>query len=929
MKFKESHLLPLLGLFVLLVFHSPFSPLFALDAERSIHQYLLDQWEISDGLPTRNILSIAQTPDGYLWLASTKGLVRFDGVTFSTIQLSVPGVQGNENKKNAPPDTLLVDKQGILWIGSSAGLTRYHYKNGQYKTFTRKDGLAGDRIRRIREDMRGNLWIGLWVSYLNRFTDGKFTHFNASHGLSGKKINAIVEDMNGHLLVGTRENGVFELQQGRFFKCNIKGLGTNHLIITMCEDWKGALWIGTNKGLFRVKSTGKSRVKAIDADIYTTRQGLSNDYIIDIIEDSDRNLWVGTLNGLNRVKNNLSGDIAFEKILENNIITSLFEDKERSLWIGTDDSGLKQLKNGKFIAYTAIEELEKEIILSLFEDRQGDIWIGTLSGKLYQCRRDKYIDSLEIPGIIGTGIAAVAEDGNGNLWLGTFGKGVFLKKKGKNTAFINFTTRDGLADNSILSIFCDSRNITWFSTFDGVSRYSSGVFQSFKNRDGLLGKEVHNVYEDKNHNIRIATQKGITLLKDGQFNKQNRREYLKGLSVTCIYEDRAGVSWIATHGAGLKRFQNGTYVSYTTAHGMTTNFIYQMFEDERENLWMMSDSGILWVRKKELNQFANGSIDEINCASYGISDGMKSIEFHNKVSRSSALKTREGEFWFATKKGITIVNPSRIRINKYPPPVIIQGINFNDQPVRISEKVFKGIKTCEFHFTSPSFLAPEKIKFKYKLDGYDKKWVYLQAGEKRMARYQNLAPGTYTFRVTACNSDGIWNKTGTCLEIRLKSSFLRTPTFIAAVLLVIIVLFVFLYAYVKRCKLQQQLKSKTRISKLSPEEENEYIKKLVYLLEVEQVYKDPNLSIKSLAARLLISARNLSNLINDRLKTNFYDLVCEYRIKEAQRLLKEPKTREKSIIDIAYEVGYHYKSAFNRAFKSFTGMTPSEFRKKQ
>jgi ligand-binding sensor domain-containing protein len=271
-------------------------PIWPLDPDKDVDQYLVDQWKMADGLPSNEIRSIAQTPDGYLWIATPKGLVRFDGMKFLTI--SFADKERMDPLKTIIPDTLFVDRDGFLWIGSTGVLTSYNYKTGRFKSYTSADGLTGDRIRRIKSDMKGNLWISFWSSYINRFSNGKFTVFNTCNGLTGKKINAIIEDQKGNLLFGSRENGVFIYKNGQFFEYSIENLGDSQ-IITMHEDWKGDLWIGTDNGLLRI--TGKSTTR------YTAASGLSNNYVTDIKEDSEHNLWIGTVKGLNRIKKKKEG----------------------------------------------------------------------------------------------------------------------------------------------------------------------------------------------------------------------------------------------------------------------------------------------------------------------------------------------------------------------------------------------------------------------------------------------------------------------------------------------------------------------------------------------------------------------------------------------------------------------------------------------
>ncbi|NIM13104.1 MAG: helix-turn-helix domain-containing protein [Candidatus Aminicenantes bacterium] len=903
--------------------------LWGLDPDKPVDQYLVDKWEISDGIPSNTILSITQTRDGYLWIATAKGLVRFDGMHFSTIHFA--RAAGLEPRENPIPDALFVDREGTLWIGSSLGLTSYRYQSAQFNAFSSADGITRDRIRRIKDDMRGNLWISFFASYVNRFTNGEFTTFNESHGLKGKKINAIVEDQKGNLLFGTRENGVFIYKDGKFLKYPIAGLDRDNIhIINMYEDRKGELWVGTNSGLFRVLDKGTRR--------YSAGDGLANDYVTHIIEDSDRNLWVGTLKGLNRLKKRQDGTIEFENLLNPFIITCLFEDREKSLWIGTYNSGIKRLKDGKFISYEPLKAHQGEILLSVFEDRHGDAWIGTLGGKLFRCRGSEFIESIEPPAVSGAGITSFVEDAEGNLWLGTNGKGIFQKK---NETFVQLTTREGLADNLVTSISRDSQGNLWFSTFDGVSvirmiPQGNHALESFNSRTGLSGKVVHNVYEDKNQNIWIATDKGITILKDGKIAKENMTHYLPGISVTCIYEDRSAenaevgerIYWIATHGAGLKRFnlRDGTVISYTTANGMATDFIYQFFEDQQENFWLMSDSGILRVSKKELNRFADGGVDRFNCTSFGVSDGLKSMEFNTEYSRHSAIKTRNGEFWFITKKGISIVNPKKIQINKVPPPVVIEAVFAEEQSIPLHQEVyeFKGVTDLRIHFTAPTFLSPEKIKFKYQLEGFDNEWIFLPWGNERRARYQNLAPGTYTFKVTASNYEGVWNRTGVSMRFTLKSLFHETFFFKVLIILIFILLVAVVFYIYKKQPFKRQEKYKG--SPLTPQFADECIKKLTYLMEIEKLYRDADISLQLLAERLSVSPHLLSQILNEKLNRNFSDFVNYYRIEEAKQILASPRGDQLKIIAVAFEVGFNTKVAFYNAFKKYTKMTPSQYR---
>jgi len=903
-----------------------------LDPDKPVEQYLIDQWETSNGIPSNLILSISQTPDGYLWFATSKGLVRFDGITFTPVRFTE-----QDPEENPIPDFLLVDSEGTLWIGSSSGLTSYNYHTGQFKTYTHADGITKDRIRRIKEDMKGNLWISFFSGYTDRFSGGEITSFNESHGLGGKKINGIVEARNGDLLFGTRENGVFVFRNGKFFKYPIEGLD-NAQIIHMLEDHKGELWICSNTGLFHITDRVTRK--------YTTRDGLLNDYVTYILEDSSHSLWVGTRKGLNRFRGEQDGTVVFESFPEPFTIICLFEDSEKSLWVGTYDSGIKRLKDGKFTSYEPYavkEEYRDAMIFSMFEDRGGDTWIGALGGKLFRCRDNRFIEALDIEAAADTAITAITEDTDGNLWLGTNGEGVLKKENGSVT---QFTVRDGLSDNLVTSIFQDSRGNLWFSTFDGVSKYGGGRIESFKSRDGLSGKRVNNVYEDSGGDLWIATDEGVTVLKNGEAIKENMAYYLPDVSVSCIYEEpsipeaEGRVFWIATHGAGLKRlkrFKEDTVTSYTIAHGLTTNFIYQFFEDTQENFWLMSDSGILRIAKKELNRFADNKTPKeemINCVSFGISDGMKSIEFENEFSRHSAIKTTKGEFWFITNKGITVVNPARITVNKVPPPVVIETPAFNEKPVDLKREsgenanAFKGITDFLFHFTAPTFLSPEKVKFKYRLEPMEKEWIFLSPGSERTARYRHLEPGTYTFRVIAGNSEGVWNRTGDAVTFTLEPFFHQTVFFKLIILVLVLVLAAGgFYLYKKRPFKKQHEKYKG--SSLNPQFAEECSKKLRYLMEMKKIYRDPDISLQALSDKLSVTSHQLSQILNETLERNFSDLINSYRIEEAKTLLLKPGADQQKITTVAFDVGFNTTVAFYNAFKKYTGMTPSQYRKEE
>ncbi|MGD2089938.1 MAG: two-component regulator propeller domain-containing protein [Candidatus Aminicenantes bacterium] len=815
----KQHLLA--GIIVLILIGCPSR---ALNPGKISNEYQLDHWNISNGLPSNLIHSIAQTPDGCLWIATNKGLVRYDGINFSIISFAKQ--EEKTSGQTAVPLVLYLDKSKKLWIGSTIGLTAYDYKTLKFKTFTPDHGLSKGNILRLGEDMKGNLWIGFGSYYINRFSEGKFTTFNESHGLKGKKIHGIIEDHKGNLLVGTRENGIFKYQEGKFTRYPLPGL--QGFLVTMLEDQQGTLWVSTSKGLIRKTDQA---VKT-----YTGKDGLCDDHIAVVREDSQQDLWIGTINGLNRIKKKQDGSVKFERILESLVIISLFEDREGSLWVGTIDSGLIRLKDVKFKTFIPLQKNHGEILFSMYKDRYGDLWIGTARGNLYRFRSRKLIEEIQIPEISGTGISSIFEDDDGNPWLGTNGNGVFQKK---NNAIIQYTTRDGLADNLVIGIYKDSRSNLWFSTFDGVSVFYSrdNKMESLNSRGGLSGKKVHNVYEDKTQNIWIAADNGITVLKSGKIDRDHMKYYLEGITVTWIYED--------------------------------------------------------------------------------------------PFPRHSALKTQNGEFWFLSMKGISIVNPDKIRINKVPPTVIIEKVLFDQTPISrplpSNANIIKTITDLSFHFNALTLLSAEKVTFKYQLQGFDGQWTYLPPGKKRTAFYKNLEPGTYIFKVTASNAEGVWNTTGASFTFTLTPPFLKSPFFRYFLLPLFLVLLVLLTIGLYRKIFQK------KPPPVEPSLENDYvevcIKKLLHLVEIEKVYRDEALSLRFLAEKLKIPYYQLSEILNKRLNRKFNEFINHYRIEEAKRILESPDAHDKAIVSVAMEVGFKSTTSFYQVFKKYTGMTPNQYKK--
>ncbi len=736
-------------------------PALALDSKKAITQYTHTVWTAEDGLPQNSIMAIIQTRDGYLWLGTLEGLVRFDGVTFTVFDKT-----NTEEIKHNVVFVLYEDREGSLWIGTQGGLNRF--KNGKFTSFTTKDGLANDIVLSLNEDKEGSLWIGT-PGGLNRLKNGEFTTFTTKDGLSNNFVLPIYEDKEANLWIGT-QGGLNRFMDGRFTTFTTKDGLSNDVVRSICGDKDGSLWIGTKGG-------GLSRLKDGKFITFSTKDGLSSDSVSKLYEDKEESLWIGTQDGgLSRFKDGKFTTFTTKDGLPSDLVASIYEDKEGSLWVGTQEGGLNRFKDEKFTTLTTKDGLSNNLVLSLYEDNDGGLWIGTQGG-LNRFKDGKLTTFTTKDGLSNNFVLSINEDKEGTLWIGTQG-GLNRLKDGR---FTTFTTKDGLSNNSVLSIYEDKGGSLWIGTQGGLNRFKDGKFTKVSN------DYVFKLYEDTEGGLWVGTSDGLNRFKDGKFTSFTTKDGLSQNFVISIYEDKEGSLWIGTSGGGLNRFKDGKFTVFTVKDGLFDDLAVQILEDDQANLWMSCNKGIYRVSKKELNDFANGRINSITSVAYGITDGLKGNECND------ALRTRDGKMWFATNKGAAVIDPANVRLNPLPPPVAIEKVILDGKDVSSRERIEApaGAGQLEFHFTALSFLVPEKVRFKYKLEGFDKEWV--DAGTRRVAYYTNLPPGTYGFRVIACNNDGVWNETGASLEFYLQPRFYQTNWFYALCGLAVVFLGLGLY----------------------------------------------------------------------------------------------------------------------------------------
>jgi signal transduction histidine kinase/streptogramin lyase len=745
------------------------APAAALDPDLAISQYSHRVWKAeaeAGALRQSSVFSIRQTRDGYLWLGTQEGVARFDGARFKVFN-----VQNTDQIRHNDVWTLLEDLDGALWIGTrGGGLTRF--KDGVFVNFGTEQGLSGEAVHALWQTPDGSLWIGTRGNGLNRYKEGVVTTFSVADGLPSDTIYALYGDRNGTLWIGTDGGGIALLRDGAFSTLSTKQGLSNDTIYAFLEDRHGSLWIGTGAGLNRWRD-GKLTV-------FRTADGLSSDIIRSLHEDRDGNLWIGTDGGgLNRYARGRFTSFTQQQGLSNDNVGAIFEDREGSLWIGTDAGGLNRLKDNKFVSYSTIEGLPNDNARSIIEGADGAIWVGTFGG-LARYHEGSFRTYGRGDGLSGDVVLSLAVTRDGALWAGTLGAGLNRLSQGQ---FTHYGKAQGLSHDTVLALIEDSAGTLWAGTRSGgLNRLENGRFRAYTTADGLGANDVRYLAEARDGGLWVATLGGgLNRMKDGAFQVIGKRDGLSSDLVLSVLEDADCTVWVGTFGGGLNRLKDGRITTYSERDGLLSDSVFQILDDGRGHLWLSSNHGVARVARRELDDFAAGRVTRVQPIGYGVADGMRSAEC-NGAHQPAGWRARDGRLWFPTIQGVTAVDPHRMTLNTLAPPVLVEELRVNGVEVALGENLElpPGRSRLHFQYTALSLVAPENMKFRYRLEGFDEDWV--TGGPSRSASYTNLPPGAYTFRVTASNNDGVWNEQGAAFAFRLKPTFYQHPAFYAVYL---------------------------------------------------------------------------------------------------------------------------------------------------
>lgn len=767
---------------VLLV--SPGRRVYGLDPERAVTQYVVDTWRSPQALPNDDVTSVVQTRDGYLWVGTVEGLARFDGVRSVVFnKTNTPAIANNWVR------ALLEDRSGRLWIGTFGG-GLVCLQGGRFIRYGARQGIAQDVILSLYEDREGRVWAGTHGAGFYRLQGGAFAREPGTEAADRISVRAFLEDRAGTFWIGA-EDGLYRIDRGRMTHLTrTDGLTDDH-VLALAED-DGGLWIGTEKG-------GLDRLSAGRITAITVKEGLSHDRVWCLGHDRDGNLWIGTDGGgLNRLSRGRLSSLTTKNGLTNDFVWAIHEDREGSLWIGTNGGGLVQLKSGPIIPLTRREGLPSDFIWAVRRTSDGSLWIGTEDAGLVRLHSGLVTTFTTRDGLASNRVKCLLERRDGSLWIGTeLGLDVWRDEK------LRHAEVPGLENTTVNALAEDRDSVLWIGTNSaGLMRLKDGRVKVFSIAEGLSDASVSFALAARDGSLWVSTVGGIDRLIGGRIVQSfGKRNGLPSDYATSLYEDPDGTIWAGTRG-GLVRIRGDRIERITSLQGLPDDAVMLAIPDEGGSIWIGGNQGLFRVSRRELDETLAGRQPTIHPTTFGLEEGMRSLEVNG--CGSSVWRDADGRLWFATRGGLASILPSRIGRNRLAPPVAIEEVIADGRtlaapgPWRLSA----GTRHLVFHYTALSLRVPSRVRIEHRLDGFDTGW--LDSGSSRSAEYTNLPHGRYSFRVIAENEDGVWNQAGARVAFEIEPRFYETLWFRALVVLIFAVFGpLFFAARVRRLRRQK------------------------------------------------------------------------------------------------------------------------------
>lgn len=750
---------------------------------------LFKTWNTESGLPQNSINSIAQTQDGYIWLATRDGLARFDGVRFKIFQkANTPELPNNRLW------SLFADAAGRLWIFAENSDQLVVYEKGSFRNFRRgvdfdftgvpehwsegeaavftnhltdfvySEGKFSQRAAVVRKREFGvdpndppSLWLNDGSQYFrirygkvqaypggteNPLSIGNAVQLSPSLDpsnliLTGFGPNTGYAKVNGAFWFFYPENGratLMRFRNGLLKASRITKTETMHVV----GDRSGNLWIaGLYNGLTRIDAADMDSddISGLKQQVFNTKNGLASDSVLALFLDREENVWIGGYKGLQLIKDDPVVRLITSKDgLPSDNIYGVVETADGSIWFGAWPDHAVQFRNGSITTYPL------DLVTAFDIDRAGRLWIG-------------YNNHIQVSGESGFEL---------------------LKGPGIDT-----TTANGFGAGEIAFVSEDRRGNTWIGGNLGVRVYSNGAIRRYTSADGLPSEAAVAFLETRDGTIWIGTTGGLARFDGERFAAFTKNDGLKGEFIRSLYEDSDGTIWIGTYDSGVTRYRNGTFKTISKDGGLFSNGVFCILEDDEGWFWMNSSQGIYRARRQDLNDHADGRITTVTSAAYGPEDGLLNVE-GNGGKQPAGLRSSDGRLWFPTAGGLAVIDPKRVHRDERAPEVLIEEIKIDQNEIADSQGeivLAPGQTALEINYTGISFGNAERLRFRYRLEGLEEAWT--EAGTRRTAYFSHLPYGEYLFRVLAANRDGVWNEQGAAIRVVVDPPYYRTYWFYA------------------------------------------------------------------------------------------------------------------------------------------------------
>jgi ligand-binding sensor domain-containing protein/signal transduction histidine kinase len=767
----------------------------AVDSTRNIERYVRERWSADQGFPSGTVTALAQSKDGYLWIGTDKGLIRFDGSSFRSFPQASPSAV-----PIGPVQAMTADANGYLWvILQNTQIMRYY--DGRFEAGHDETGFGITSIANLRDGTVGlsSLELGTLKYSADRYqtltpgpprekADDLSSRLSSAVGVAPHRfaeadssVISMAETADGRIWLGTRDKGLFFLSQGKVMSSGIKlpGQKVNCLLAFNDRD----LWIGTDNGLVQLEGD----------TIIPVPPALRHTAILSMIRDREGNLWVGTPGGLARVD---GGDVSLAtgdgpthgSNLRESIgpVTALLEDANGDLWLG-GSRGIACLRNSAVVTYS-IEGRNSESPGAIYVDPSGRVWYAPIEGGL-RWMRGKDTGKITLDSLDRDVTYSIAGNGK-EMWLGRQHGGLtqLISHSGSVTAK-TYTTANGLAQNSVYTVYETPDGTVWAGTVNGgVSERTQGKFITYTVAEGLASNQVSSIEGGPGATMWFGTSAGLSQLANGQWRSYTVRDGLPANNVTALFRDEEGILWIGTSG-GLANLRSGRVAAVHEGQGALREPIMGLAADDHGNLWIATSHRVLRVRREPLLQ---GNLAPADLREYGPADGL-----HGTVGVKrdrSVVKDTNGRIWFSLNAGLSQVDPARASHEPLPPVVRVENVSADGNPLPLwgTVQIPAAQRRIVIDYSALS-LASGPLRFRYRMDGFDHAWS--EPVTTRQAIYTNLGPGSYSFRVAASNRNNSWDGAETAIPLEIAPVFWQTRWFQLSTLLALAFLTWLIYRF--------------------------------------------------------------------------------------------------------------------------------------